>query len=73
MFVKEAFAIHGLDWHQHVEIDANQLRPTDIAWSCGDPAKAFRMLGWQANTKFHAVIGKMNSELLETNLHQDVS
>lgn len=63
MFVEEAFALHGLDWHRHVEIDANLFRPADITWSCGNPEKAFKKLGWQAKTKLSGVIRKMSNGL----------
>ena len=37
-FVAAAFACVGLDWHEHVVIDASLLRPTDIAVGRGNPA-----------------------------------
>jgi GDPmannose 4,6-dehydratase len=47
-FVEAAFAAVGLAWQDHVIIDANLFRPTDIAENRGNPAKAKWQLGWQA-------------------------
>ena len=38
----------GLDWREHVESDKSLLRPTDLKRGWGNPAKAQRELGWQA-------------------------
>ncbi len=46
--VAEVFNSLGLDWHDHVVTDAALLRPTDIAVSRGNPAKAKQQLDWQA-------------------------
>ncbi len=51
-----AFAHFGLDAAQHVDIDETLFRPSDISWSCGNPAKAERVLGWKARTKFAALV-----------------
>jgi GDPmannose 4,6-dehydratase len=50
-FVAAAFAAVGLDWLEHVETDPVLLRPTDISWSQGNPARAASELGWTA--RFH--------------------
>ena len=47
-FVEIAFEEVGLDWRAHVDIDDSLRRPTDIAHSIGSPAKASRVLHWQA-------------------------
>lgn len=47
-FVAEVFAYLGLDWRKHVDVDSSLFRPTDIAISCGDAAKAEKQLGWKA-------------------------
>jgi len=47
-FVVAVFDYLGLDWEKHVETDSTLFRPTDIAISCGNPAKASEKLGWQA-------------------------
>jgi GDPmannose 4,6-dehydratase len=58
-FVAEAFAIVGLNWADHVDTDPALFRPTDIAWSEGDPSKAARQLGWSADTTMRAMVAKM--------------
>lgn len=58
-FVAEAFASVGLDWAAHVDTDASLFRPTDIAWSQGDPSKAAQQLGWRAQTRMRAMVAKM--------------
>jgi len=45
--LEDFVACVGLDWREHV-IDASLLRPTDIAFSRGNPAKARERLRWQA-------------------------
>jgi GDPmannose 4,6-dehydratase len=47
-FVALAFEELGLDWREHVDLDAGLRRPTDIAHSCGCADKARSVLGWQA-------------------------
>jgi GDPmannose 4,6-dehydratase len=55
-FAEAAFAHFGLNAKEHIDIDESLLRPSDIAWSCGNPAKAERVLGWKATTKFADLI-----------------
>jgi GDPmannose 4,6-dehydratase len=45
-FVEAVFGAVNLDWRQHVEIVPSLLRPTDLAWSQGDPGRAQRELSW---------------------------
>lgn len=47
-FVREAFALVGLDWEKHVKFDPRYLRPTEVDVLIGDPRKAKDKLGWQA-------------------------
>jgi GDPmannose 4,6-dehydratase len=58
-FVREAFATAGLDWQEHVDVDASLLRPTDVEFSVGNPAKAERELRWKAQTKGSELIHKL--------------
>ena len=39
-FVERAFALVGLDWQAHVEIDPRYFRPTEVDELCGDASKA---------------------------------
>lgn len=54
-FVNAAFSHFDLDWRQHVEIDPEFFRPTDIAISAGDASKALNALGWRAKTRMEDV------------------
>lgn len=58
-FVAETFAAVGLDWSAHVDTDQSLFRPTDIAWSQGDPSKAARYLGWQATIRMRELAASM--------------
>jgi GDPmannose 4,6-dehydratase len=55
-FAAAAFAHFGLDAAEHIDVDETLFRPSDIAWSCGNPAKAERVLGWGAKTKFGELV-----------------
>lgn len=58
-FVAHAFRAVDLDWRDHVDSDANLLRPADLSVSAGDPAKAERVLGWRATRAMHDVVDAM--------------
>lgn len=58
-FVIEAFHCAGLNWQDHVITDDSLLRPTDLAVSKGNPAKAKEKLGWQAKYKMPDVVRMM--------------
>ncbi|MBW4575253.1 MAG: GDP-mannose 4,6-dehydratase [Aphanothece sp. CMT-3BRIN-NPC111] len=58
-FVAAAFACVGLDWRDHVITDSSLLRPSEIAFSRGNPAKAREKLGWQAQYKMYDVVQMM--------------
>ncbi len=58
-FVSRAFGYFGLDWRNCVEIDPELKRPADIRVSVGNPAKAKRLLGWQARTTMPAVVDRL--------------
>lgn len=65
-FVAEVFAYLGLDWRDHVVIDRSFFRPTDIAISRGNPAKAKQKLGWEAKYKMKD-IARMMVDAVRTN------
>jgi GDPmannose 4,6-dehydratase len=54
-FVETSFRHAGLDWEEHVEIDRNYLRPTEVDDLLGDASKARETLGWQAATQWDAL------------------
>lgn len=63
-FVAESFSCFGLDWRRHVRSNPDLLRPSDIAFSVGNPAKAARLLGWRAERRMAEVVaGLVEAEL----------
>ncbi|MGY6528423.1 MAG: GDP-mannose 4,6-dehydratase [Cyanobacterium sp.] len=58
-FVACAFDYFDLDWQKYVECDRTLLRPTDLAFSKGDPRKAKEILGWEAKYKMPDVVKGM--------------
>lgn len=58
-FVAEAFNCVSLDWREYVVTDSSLLRPTDLAFSQGNPTKAKEKLGWVAKYKIHDILQMM--------------
>lgn len=58
-FVSEAFASVGLDWRNHVDIDPQLFRPSELRVSRADPSRAERVLGWRARSSAADVVRKM--------------
>lgn len=58
-FVIAAFDTVGLDWQDYVISDKSLFRPTDLAFSRGNPTKAREKLGWQAQYKMPDVVRMM--------------
>jgi len=58
-FLVATFEHFDLDWHDHVTIDYELQRPTDIKIGRADPGKAKRVLGWQAKYKMKDVVRLM--------------
>lgn len=74
-FVERAFAEVGLDWRQHVEVDPQYYRPTEIDRLEGDASKARRKLGWTPRTRFRGLVKTMveaDVQLLEDTLSGQV-
>jgi len=55
-FVATVFQYLGLNWQDHVVSDPSLLRPSEIMVSRGNPAKALRILQWQAQLKMHDLV-----------------
>lgn len=49
-FVRTVFSSVDLDWREHVVTDQGLYRPSDIAWSQGDPRRAQAGIGWESQT-----------------------
>jgi len=55
-----AFAMLGLNWRDHVEIDKSLYRPTEVQTLLGDPSKAKEELGWDPTaTSFTELVEMM--------------
>jgi GDPmannose 4,6-dehydratase len=64
-FVNDTFLRLNLNWHDHVVVDSNLLRPTDIAFGKGNPTKAVEKLGWKAKSYMTNIIDMMIEEKLK--------
>jgi GDPmannose 4,6-dehydratase len=58
-FVSSAFAIAGLDWEKHVEIDPRYFRATEVDFLQGDPSKGMARLGWKPRVTFAELVRMM--------------
>src|SRR5579883_3443096 len=51
-----AFEKAGLDWHDHVVVNKDLVRPLETGPLCGNPAKATGVLGWRPEVHFADLI-----------------
>ncbi len=58
-WVEAAFATVGKDWRDYVVQDPALFRPAEVDVLLADPAKARRVLGWEAKTSFRELVGLM--------------
>ena len=58
-FTEAAFAHVGLDWQDHVQIDSQYFRPTEVFDLQGDSRKARRVLGWEPTVGFLELVRMM--------------
>ncbi len=58
-FLEEAFSSLDLDWREHVEVDANYFRPTEVNELRGDASKAREVLGWRPRVGFEELVRLM--------------
>lgn len=58
-FVDIAFASVGLNWQNHVVINPELFRPTDLTTGKGNPKKAWEKLGWKAKHNMDEVVRMM--------------
>jgi len=59
-----AFQEVDLNWREHVTVDKELLRPTDILEGCGNPEKAEKQLNWKANFVLEDIVREMIKEEL---------
>jgi len=58
-FVDVSFATVGLDWKEHIVIDQQLIRPSEIAANRGDPSRAAQILGWKPTIFMDDVVKRM--------------
>ena len=58
-FAEAAFAYVGLDWRDHVVIDARYLRPAEVNELRADASKACRILSWSPEINFRQLVSMM--------------
>jgi GDPmannose 4,6-dehydratase len=51
-----AFAAFGIDHREHIVVEPTLFRASDIQYSRGNPTRARENLGWEAQTKFGALV-----------------
>jgi GDPmannose 4,6-dehydratase len=58
-FVELAFKEVDLDWRDHVRVDSQLFRPTDLQHSNANPGRAREILGWRAANGMKEVVKNM--------------
>lgn len=58
-FIEHAFRFFDLNYRDHLVVNRNLFRPTDIRIGAANPAKASEVLGWRAQVGVETVIEKM--------------
>ena len=74
-FLDLAFEQAGLDWEEHVEIDPDYYRATEIDRLVGDASKARQKLGWAPRVRFSDLVKIMveaDVQMLEDKLSGQV-
>ena len=58
-FVSCTFESLDLDWQEHVAFDNSLIRPSEILYGCGSPARAKERLGWMPKYEMEDVVRLM--------------
>lgn len=58
-FCREAFSQVGLNWHDHVTVNPEWVRPTETGPLVGDYSKIKKALGWRPTTSFSQLVAMM--------------
>lgn len=58
-FVAEVFQQLDLNWKDHVDINSEFFRPSEIIYSAGNSEKALKSLNWKPTISFKEMIGKL--------------
>jgi len=65
-FIDEAFKIANLNPDEHIEIDKQFFRPSDVVLLRGDYSKAKKILNWEPKIKFKELVKLMVDEDIKT-------
>ena len=58
-FCEKAFAIHGMDYTEFIEVDPKYFRPSEVDQLLGDSSKAKKVLGWEPKTNIDQLVSMM--------------
>jgi GDPmannose 4,6-dehydratase len=58
-FIRMAFEYLGLNWKNHIVLDHELIRPTDISIGLANPLKAKKFLKWEAKIGIEEIIKLM--------------
>src|SRR3990167_1433030 len=72
-FCQIAFSHAGLNWENHVRINARFLRPNDVHYLCGDSTKAKQKLGWEPTITFEKLVVEMVDGALKRESAKDLN
>ena len=64
-FADKAFSHAGLDWQDHVAVDQQFYRPSEVELLVGDASKAKKVLGWTYSVTFDDLVREMVDTDLE--------
>ncbi|RJQ28018.1 GDP-mannose 4,6-dehydratase [Candidatus Parcubacteria bacterium] len=71
-FIEKVFGVLNLNWHEHVQHNANLIRPADIQVSIANTNKVEKKLGWKARHRMTDVIKMMVEAELEQSRQKPV-
>jgi GDPmannose 4,6-dehydratase len=58
-FVETVFALVGLNWQDHVDVDESFFRPSDISVSSANPKRALELLDWQSQCAMPEIVRQL--------------
>ena len=64
-FADMAFSHAGLDWRDHVKVDSQFYRPSEVELLVGDASRAKKVLGWEYEVTFDDLVREMVDTDLE--------
>lgn len=67
-FLSQVFECFGLNWRDHVVVNRDLMRPLDLEFSKGNPAKAAAILDWRSITSFEEMVQHMVDIVKANNL-----